>query len=396
MIGLAVMGLVAVALAVAILASRPGGGQVRNSGSGVDGSPRRAGSPEIPSESDHPDAPAMISPLGRRLRELTAEGVLTPEQAAQLQQLAHDDGVPAGDAAGDSTALRTGGPADRHRVATANLGVLDVLGYLGGALLLGALIFVGFTLWGDLSRGARTMLAIASFVVPAAGGAILERTSTRRGLARVLLALSSFAAGFACFVIIDDEDLMISAGVVVLTAVVGLLTLRSVAFYLPGWVGAMAFVPAFVQNGLELPEGDALGYAIAGGFLVVGLALVVAGMLLGREVAWTLAGLSGWAATLPLVGFDHSYLALAVATAVAGALFVGVVRLKEYAFAIVGCLIVLSMWPVALYQILDTALGVALGLVAAGCVLILSAVVLARRRQGWSQGDSNPSRLDPC
>lgn len=390
MIGLAVMGLVAVALAVAVLASRSGGGPVRDSGSRVDGSPRGAGSPETSSESDHPDAPPTISPLGRRLRELSDEGVLTPEQAAQLQQLAHDDGVPAGGAAGDSTTLRTGGPADHHRAATANLGVLDVLGYLGGALLLGALIFVGFTLWGDLSRGARTMLAIASFVVPAAGGAILERTSTRRGLARVLLALSSFAAGFACFVIIDDEDLMISAGVVVLTAVVGLLTLRSVAFYLPGWVGAMAFVPAFVQNGLELPEGDALGYAIAAGFLVVGLALVVAGMLLGREVAWTLAGLSGWAATLPLVGFDHSYLALAVATAVAGALFVGVVRLKEYAFAIVGCLIVLSMWPVALYQILDTALGVALGLVAAGCVLILSAVVLARRRHGWSQTDSNP------
>ncbi|HEU4544700.1 MAG TPA: hypothetical protein VFR88_00260 [Microlunatus sp.] len=390
MIGLAVMGLVAVALAVAVLASRSGGGPVRDSGSRVDGSPRGAGSRETSSESDHPDAPPTISPLGRRLRELSDEGVLTPEQAAQLQQLAHDDGVPAGGAAGDSTTLRTGGPADHHRAATANLGVLDVLGYLGGALLLGALIFVGFTLWGDLSRGARTMLAIASFVVPAAGGAILERTSTRRGLARVLLALSSFAAGFACFVIIDDEDLMISAGVVVLTAVVGLLTLRSVAFYLPGWVGAMAFVPAFVQNGLELPEGDALGYAIAAGFLVVGLALVVAGMLLGREVAWTLAGLSGWAATLPLVGFDHSYLALAVATAVAGALFVGVVRLKEYAFAIVGCLIVLSMWPVALYQILDTALGVALGLVAAGCVLILSAVVLARRRHGWSQTDSNP------
>lgn len=390
MIGLAVMGLVAVALAVAVLASRSGGGPVRDSGSRVDGSPRGAGSPETSSESDHPDAPPTISPLGRRLRELSDEGVLTPEQAAQLQQLAHDDGVPAGGAAGDSTTLRAGGPADHHRAATANLGVLDVLGYLGGALLLGALIFVGFTLWGDLSRGARTMLAIASFVVPAAGGAILERTSTRRGLARVLLALSSFAAGFACFVIIDDEDLMISAGVVVLTAVVGLLTLRSVAFYLPGWVGAMAFVPAFVQNGLELPEGDALGYAIAAGFLVVGLALVVAGMLLGREVAWTLAGLSGWAATLPLVGFDHSYLALAVATAVAGALFVGVVRLKEYAFAIVGCLIVLSMWPVALYQILDTALGVALGLVAAGCVLILSAVVLARRRHGWSQTDSNP------
>jgi hypothetical protein len=387
-IGLALLALVGVALAISVLASRAGGGPVRYAASRAGGPTGRDGSRQISSAAAAPATPPA-SRLDRRLRELTDDGVLTPEQAAQLRQLAHDDGVPARGAA-DGMTPRPAGPADRHRAATANLGVLDVLGYLGGALLLGALIFVGFTLWGDLSRGARTVLAIASFVVPAVGGGILERTSTRRGLARVLLALSCFAAGFACFVIIDDEDLMISAGVVVITAVVGLLTLRSAAFYLPGWVGAMAFVLAVVQNGLELGEGDALGYAIAGGFLVVGLTVVAAGMLLGREVAWTLAGLSGWAATLPLVGFDHNYLALFVATAVAGALFVGVVRLQEYAFAVVGCLIVLSMWPVALYQILDTALGVALGLVAAGCVLILSAVVLARRRQGWSQGDSNP------
>ncbi len=65
----------------------------------------------------------------------------------------------------------------------------------------------------------------------------------------------------------------------------------------------------------------------------------------------------------------------------AAALFVGVVRLQLYGFAVVGCLLVLSIWPWALYQILDSALGVAVGLVAAGCVLIASAVVLARRRR---------------
>ena len=321
------------------------------------------------------------SVLGRRLQTLTDEGVLTAEQAAQLWQAAQQD-AGAADHATAATTATSRGTEDSHGSSTSSLGVLDVLGYVGGALLLGALIFIGFTLWGDLSRAGRTALAIASFVAPVAGGAVLERSRTRRGLARVLLALGCFAAGFACFVIIDDQDLMISAGVVVVAAVAGLLTLRSAAFYLPGWAGAMGFVPAFVQNGLGLPEGDALGYWIAGGFLLVGMALVVAGIFLGRKVAWTLAGLSGWASTVPLVSFDHSYLALAVATLVAGALFVGVVRLKTYTFAIVGCLIVLSMWPVALYQILDSALGVALGLVAAGCVLIASAVVLARRRQG--------------
>ncbi len=317
------------------------------------------------------------SVLGRRLRALTDEGVLTAEQAAQLWQAAQQDAGPSGDRA---ASLPSRGAEDRYGRSSASLGMLDVLGYVGGALLLGALIFVGFTLWGDLSRAGRMALAVAAFAVPVAGGVILERTPTRRGLARVLLALGCFAAGFACFVIIDDQDLMISAGVVILASVVGLVTLRSVAFYVPGWAGAMGLVPAVVQNGLDLPEGDALGYWIAGGFLFVGLMLVVAGIFLQPRVAWTLAGLSGWAATIPLVAFDHSFLALAVATVVAAALFVGVVRLKTYALAIVGCLIVLSMWPVSLYQILDTALGVALGLVAAGSVLIASAVVLARWR----------------
>jgi hypothetical protein len=66
---------------------------------------------------------------------------------------------------------------------------------------------------------------------------------------------------------------------------------------------------------------------------------------------------------------------------VAAALFVGVVRLQLYGFAVVGCLLVLSIWPWALYQVLDSAFGVAVGLVAAGCVLIAAAVLLTRLRR---------------
>ena len=140
----------------------------------------------------------------------------------------------------------------------------------------------------------------------------------------MLLALACFAAGFACSVIIDDQDLVISTGVVVAVAVVGLITLRSTAFYLPAWVGAMGFVPAFVRSVVDRTESDAWPYWIAGGFVLVGLVLLVAGIFLGRQAAWTLAGLSGWAAAIPLLSFDHGYLALSVATVVAGALFVAV------------------------------------------------------------------------
>ena len=157
--------------------------------------------------------------------------------------------------------------------------------------------------------------------------------------------------------------------------------MRSAAFYLPGWLAALIFVGAVVTNTIDPADTDANSYAITIGFVAIGLLLVLSGLVLGRHAAWTLAGLSGWAAATVLVSDEHSILAALLAFVVAAALFAGVVRLQMYAFAVVGCLIVLSIWPWALYQILDSALGVAVGLVAAGCVLIGSAVVLARRRR---------------
>jgi hypothetical protein len=314
------------------------------------------------------------SALARELQALTSEGVLSDQQATRLWRAAEQDrGAPAEPAATTAT----------PRPAATTTGVLDVLGYVGGALLLGAVIFVGSTLWDDLGRAERITLAVASFLVPLAGGLILERIRSRRGLARALLAFACVAAGFACFTILDNDDreLMISAGLVAAAALIGGVTVRSAAFYAPGWVAAMTFVPLFVENELGLSGSEEFGYATAGGYLLVGVLLVGCGLLLTRHVAWTLAGISGWVAALVLMSFDHPYLAVGLATAVAAALFVSVVRLQMYGFAVVGCLLVLTIWPWALYQILDSAFGVAVGLVAAGCVLIASAVVLARRRR---------------
>ena len=180
---------------------------------------------------------------------------------------------------------------------------------------------------------------------------------------------------------IDEREVLISSGVVVVAALIGAVTVRSAAFYAPGWVAAMIFVQELVAEELPLRGDDELAYATAGAFLLVGALLVGCGLVLSRHVAWTLAGISAWAASLTLMASDHPYLALGLATVVAAALFLGMVRLQLYAFGIVGCLVVLSIWPWALYQILDSAFGVAVGLVAAGCVLIASAVVLARRRR---------------
>ena len=309
--------------------------------------------------------------LGRELQTLTDERVLSPEQAAQLWQAAHQDQIqPAGSAEPTRRASRT-----------ATTGVLDVLGYVGGALLLGAVIFVGATLWNDLGRGQKIGLAIASFVAPLAGGLVLELSRTRRGLGRALLALACIAAGFVCYTIIEDDDLIITSALVLIVSAIGAFTVRSAAFYLPAWPAALIFVRAAVVNNINVSDTDALTYATAIGFVGIGLLLVLSGLVLGRHAAWTLAGLSGWAAATVLISAEHSILAALLAVVVAALLFAGVVRLQMYAFAVVGCLIVLSIWPWALYQILDSALGVAVGLVAAGCVLIASAVALARRRR---------------
>jgi hypothetical protein len=78
---------------------------------------------------------------------------------------------------------------------------------------------------------------------------------------------------------------------------------------------------------------------------------------------------------------------LLVATGVAAALFAAFVRFRSPWYTVIGCLIMLSMWPVGLQRILASAVGVALGLVVAGGVLIAAAAVLSQlRRRGGPAG----------
>jgi hypothetical protein len=122
---------------------------------------------------------------------------------------------------------------------------------------------------------------------------------------------------------------------------------------------------------------------LAVGFLLVGLTLAASGLLLSRTLAWSLAGLSGWAASIVLqMDTPHGeWLSLVLATLVTAALLTAFVLSRRYAYAVIGCAILLSIWPVSLYRILHDAVGAAIGLVAAGAVLIGTVIVLSRRRR---------------
>ena len=316
--------------------------------------------------------------LETQLARLVEEQLLTSTQAQELVAAARADRLDGEAAPAESVA----------RSSPRSSAVLEVLGYVGGALVLGAVIMLGSFFWDDLGSTGRKLVAVASLVVPALGGAALVRGGARPELGRILLALACYAAGFAYLVVFDDRKFVVSAAIVVLTSAIGAVLLRSGAFLVSGWSGAMLFVCAVVFNVIDPveaigPDSTAVPVHLAIGFLLVGLALAGSGLLLSRTLAWSLAGLSGWAASIVLqMDAPHGeWLSLAVATLVTAALLTAFVLSRRYAYAVIGCAILLSIWPVSLYRILDDAVGAAIGLVAAGAVLIGTVIVLSRRRR---------------
>jgi hypothetical protein len=330
-----------------------------------------------------PRQDVVMNRLEIRLASLVEQQVLSAAQASELAEAARADRL-------------DGRPAQEESVLRSTpkgSAVLEVLGYVGGALVLGAVIMLGTFFWDDLGSTGRKLVAVASLVVPALGGAALIMGRARPELGKILLALACYAAGFAYLVVFEDRKFVISAALVVLTSAVGAVLLRSGAFLLSGWSGAMLLVCAVVFNVIDVaepspveasrPAEEAVPVHLAIGFLLVGLALTASGLLLSRTLAWSLAGLSGWAASIVLQMDPPrgEWLSLVVATVVSAALLAAFVLTRRYAYAVIGCAILLTIWPVSLYRILDDAVGAAIGLVAAGAVLIGIVIVLSRRQR---------------
>ena len=230
------------------------------------------------------------------LSRLVDAHVLSRAQSQDLQAAARADLL---------DALEAGRRAPPLSRDSSRSTVLEVLGYAGGALLLGAVIFLGFAFWDELERAARIGVALASFAVPAAGGAVLVAWKPRPELGRLLLALACYAAGFAWTVTVEDEKLIGTAIVIVATSLAGALVLRAGAFLISGWSGAMMLVSALVVNAYSTtaaPSGrtELIPVHLAVGFLVVAAIFTATGFMISRTLAWTLAGLSGRAAGIGL------------------------------------------------------------------------------------------------
>jgi hypothetical protein len=321
----------------------------------------------------------VVNRLESQLARLVEEQVLTASQAEELVDAARADRL---------DALPVTVEQAPPRSAPRSSAVLEVLGYVGGVLVLGAVIMLGSFFWDDLGSTGRKLVAVASLMVPALGGAALIKGRARPELGRILLALACYAAGFAYLVVFEDQKFVVSAALVVLASAIGAVLLRSGAFLVSGWSGAMLLVCAVVFNvidspGTTEPAPNAVAMHLAVGFLLVGLVLTASGLFLSRTLAWSLAGLSGWATSivLQMVTPHGEWFSLVAATIVSAALLSAFVLTRRYAYAVIGCAILLSIWPVSLYRIIDDAVGAAIGLVAAGAVLISTVVVLSRRHR---------------
>jgi hypothetical protein len=318
----------------------------------------------------------VVNRLESRLARLVEKQVLSASQAGELVDAARADRL---------DALPVTVEQAPPRSAPKSSAVLEVLGYVGGVFVLGAVIILGSFFWDDLGSRGR---AVASLVVPALGGTALIKGRARPELGRILLALACYAGWLRLSACLRRSKFVVSAALVGLASAIGAVLLRSGAFLVSGWSGAMLLVCAVVLNlidspGTTEPAPNAVAMHLAVGFLLVGLVLTASGLFLSRTLAWSLAGLSGWATSivLQMVTPHGEWLSLVAATIVSAALLSAFVLTRRYVYAVIGCAILLSIWPVSLYRIIDDAVGAAIGLVAAGAVLISTVVVLSRRRR---------------
>ena len=95
--------------------------------------------------------------LETQLARLVEQQVLSVAQAGELADAARADLL--------DVRSPTAEPAPRS--ASKGSAVLEVLGYVGGALVLGAVIMLGSFFWDELGSSGRKLVAVASMVVPA-------------------------------------------------------------------------------------------------------------------------------------------------------------------------------------------------------------------------------------
>ena len=330
----------------------------------------------------------MSSRLDDELSRLVSAGVLRQYQAdsirdaadAELHAALADPGRPGPQPPpAEPPAKPRTPPATTHSNA-----LTEVLGYIGGALLLGAVALLTLANWGEMGRAARVSTGSSAAIVLLGAAVVLALVRRREQLSSALASLGCCVAGFATYVAFEGETGRVAGVAVALAlAAVGVWWLAGSSL-LVATFGILAVGVLVITADVLTPDtGSAANSAgIAGtGFILVAFVLVMLGLVRDQVTAWSLAGAAMFSSSICwLIQERGEIMALVVGTAGPAALLVAYGRRRHSAYAVVGCAILLVIWPTALYQLTDNMAGVAVGLVIASGVLLLAVLMLSRRR----------------
>jgi hypothetical protein len=269
--------------------------------------------------------------------------------------------------------------------------LVEIAGYLGGGLILGAVaLFLG-TSWERLGKATQTailggmaVLFVAAALLVAGGPQALKALSgARHRVVGVLLALAPIPAALAAGVAANNHEGIWGFGTGLVVAAVCLAALPN---------GLSLAVTAGMSVGTVVTIGGELAHATS---LGMGIAVLALG------AAWAAATLAGWAkpktlgliigfglaiigAQLPLSETDSEVWAYVLTLAVAAACLV-IYRWERSLAVLAGGVIGVTLAvPEIISDVTDGALGGAAILLIAGVVLVAASAVgmqLHRRRQ---------------
>lgn len=336
----------------------------------------------------------MPSRLEDELLRLVSAGVLRSYQADALRAAAEADAAasarspaaPQSAPAASSQEPKSQAKEQRGRPERARPSALvEVLGYIGGALLLGAVALLTVANWGEMGRGARITTGTTAAVV-LLGAAVLSAVFRGRDqLSSALASLGCCVAGFATYVVVDGAPGRVAGVAVALAlAVLGLWQLAGSSLLVATFAILGTGVLVITSDVIGPEDGASTNQAgLAGsGFILVAIIMALLGLLRDQVTAWSLAGAAMFSSSMCWLVQDHGEaMALAVGTAGSAALLVAYGQHRASAYAVVGCSILLVVWPTALYQLTDNLAGVAIGLVVASVVLFCAVLLLSRRQR---------------
>ena len=287
--------------------------------------------------------------------------------------------------------------------------LVEVVAYLGGALVLAAGSLFLVEQWGSLGFAARTaLIAVVTVVLAAAGVAVVrsgvpvdvqdQRHDVRRRLGGTLLVAAAVAAGFLVGHTLDHYieqgtfpsvhwPTVLGAVTVVLGSVAA-YRLASTAVALLGMLGGAVTADMALAEGVDVgSDGDVIGVSLLV-IAVAWLALTESGMFHERTVARTLGVvLALVGAQVPALDGTHSWLGYLLTAAVAVVGIVVYLRRTAWPYLAVAVLAVTLVVPEAVSDWTDGSLGAVGGVLVAGITLLGASLAGYRLRAEATESD---------